>query len=224
MPSTIVYVSNLWARDRSTRPIGFTISLHEYRAAQSVDRLFGDAPLRLPELVRGLIDSLWIHRVPKPVVQVSPPAPTKIPAQSNAIVIGAASRNSVRAAYVDNNLTFLQLDYEDQSKRTMDGHEGASGNVLIARGPRIGQVVESNGLHLAVVEKLYDPDSGEAVFFCAGVRGDTSWGAAEYLVRNWLKLHREFGSGAFALGLGFAIGDEYLEQYVDPRRVVSLPR
>jgi hypothetical protein len=50
------YLSNLWTSPAKpgSRTVGYSIALHELRAAQSVENLFGAAPLRLPELVRGL--------------------------------------------------------------------------------------------------------------------------------------------------------------------------
>ena len=217
-----IYLSNLWERQRSTSPIGFMISLHEFRAAQSIDRLFGDAPLRLPELVRGLIDGLWIHRVPRPTVEVSPPDSAKITVLSNAIVVGAATRNSLRAVYLDSNMPLLMLDQEERSIRTHDSHLIVSGEVVVTRGARAREVIPHKGLHLAVVEKLRDPESGGAIFFCAGVRGDTSWAASEYLVRNWKRLQREFRGKDFALCLGFAVGSTYLDRYVEPRRMTAI--
>jgi hypothetical protein len=61
--SVAVVVSNLWTprASFSGRAVGYTISLHELWAAQSVDRLFSSASLRMPELVRGLVDALWLR-------------------------------------------------------------------------------------------------------------------------------------------------------------------
>ena len=72
--SVAVYLSNLWTPQASPsgRTEGYTISLHELRAAQSVDKLFGSAPLRLPDLVRGLVDALWLHRQVQCATEVSP--------------------------------------------------------------------------------------------------------------------------------------------------------
>src|SRR5689334_16545320 len=56
-----VFVSNLWSPTASMtgKTVGYAISMHELWAAQSVDRLFSSASLRLPDLVRGLVDALW---------------------------------------------------------------------------------------------------------------------------------------------------------------------
>lgn len=44
----------------------------------------------------------------------------------------------------------------------------------------------------AIVEKCRDPERGTIVFFCLGIRGDGSWAATEYLIRNWKHLAAEF--------------------------------
>lgn len=216
-----VYLSNLWSQETSSRPVGYSISMHEFKAAQCVGRLFGDAPLRLPEMVRGLIDEVWIRRVVQPNVEVSSIDPTQVSFSNSALVIGSATRNSVRAAFVDNGLPVMVFDAEHRGVRSYRS-AGQNRGVKISRGARRGQAVPDD-LNLAVLEKIYDSDRGVTVFFCIGARGDTSWAVTEYLVRNWAPLLREFGDQNFALCLGFPAGDSYLEHYVEPRRLVTIP-
>ena len=70
-----IYLSNLWSPQASLlsgRTVGYTVSLDELRAAQSIDKLFGSAPLRLPDMVRGLVDALCLRRQVRCVIDVSP--------------------------------------------------------------------------------------------------------------------------------------------------------
>jgi hypothetical protein len=56
-----VMLSNLWRPETSRRNIGFTISRHELQASQVISTFLGKAPGRLPDIVRGLVDQLWLH-------------------------------------------------------------------------------------------------------------------------------------------------------------------
>src|SRR5581483_11404708 len=99
-----VYLSNLWTPQASRRPVGYTIALHELWAAQAVDRLFSTAPLRLPDLVRGLVDALWLRQRVRCSIEVSPPEGEDADLDRNLIVVGSSARNSVRARYVRSRL------------------------------------------------------------------------------------------------------------------------
>jgi hypothetical protein len=114
--SVAVFVSNLWTpqASRSGRPVGYTIALHELWAAQSVDRLFGSAPLRLPDLVRGLVDALWLRQRMQCSVEVSPLKGEDADLDRTLIVVGSSARNSVRARYVQAGLPTAILTGEDQ--------------------------------------------------------------------------------------------------------------
>jgi hypothetical protein len=69
--------------------------------------------------------------------------------------------------------------------------------------------VNFNDVNLALVEKCRDPDRGTTLFFCLGARGDSSWAATEYLVRNWRRLSGEFGDEGFVVCLGFPKTEKY---------------
>jgi len=57
------------------------------------------------------------------------------------------------------------------------------------------------------------------LFFCLGARGDSSWAAAEYLVRNWKRLSGEFGDEDFVACLGFPQTEKYMNEYREPLRL-----
>ena len=101
-----VYLSNLFTPEGklSGRTDGYTISLHELRAAQSIDKILGSAPLRLPDLVRGLVDSLWLRGQLQFEVLVSPLNSSDADFSRNMVVVGSSVRNSVRAHYLSAGL------------------------------------------------------------------------------------------------------------------------
>jgi hypothetical protein len=97
-----VYLSNLWTPQlsRSGKTVGYTIALHELRAAQPVDSLFSSASLRLPDLVRGLVDTLWLRGHVRCETAVSPVKAEDADLDRNLIIVGSSARNTVRARYV----------------------------------------------------------------------------------------------------------------------------
>ncbi|MFE5565679.1 hypothetical protein ACFQ68_11870 [Amycolatopsis japonica] len=210
----IVCLSNLWTTTTSTRPRGYSVSLHELRASETITRLFGSASFRLPDLVRGLVDAIYLGGHKYDVHSTVSPSATDDPKNfaeldGNLIVVGAAGRNRIRRLYLDENLLSLRLS--DEHPR----------HVEVLNGPDLGRKVSSDSLELAVVEKVYDAVRGTTVIFCLGHQGDTTWAATEYLARNWRSLQREFDDGPFAVCLGFRELD-YGYEYHPPRRLLTL--
>lgn len=207
-----VYLSNLWTPQASPsgRPEGYAVSLHELRAAQSVEKLFGTAPLSLPDLVRGLVDALWLRQKVRCEIDVSPLRADEANLERNLIVVGSSARNSLRAHYVAIGLPKATLEHESPDWRSIDVH-----TVIIERS---GTKSEHHfpDVNLAVVEKCHDPVRGIVIFFCFGVRGDSTWAATEYLIRNWKRLAAEFGNQDFLICLGFPKTETYLDEYKEP--------
>jgi hypothetical protein len=215
--SIAVYLSNLWSPEQSRREKGYTISLHELRAAQSVDQLFASAPLRLPELVRGLVDAVWLRHPVRCVVEVSPPGTESVDLDRNLVIVGSSARNSLRASYIRTGVpsAFLTDEIDASNDRPDPSRERS---ISILRNGRASEVILQDA-NLALVEKCRDPDRGTTLFFCLGLRGDSTWAATEYLVRNWKRLDREFGDSSFVVCLGFPLTEEYLEEYREPLRL-----
>ena len=214
-----VYLSNLWKPESSPsgRSEGYTISLHELRAAQSVDKLFGSAPFRLPDLVRGLVDAIWLRHQVQCVTDVCPLRAEDADLGRNLIIVGSSARNSVRARYVRAGLPSVILTREDGDP--LSAIQSASITVLSEGG---GNEITLDNWNFAILEKCYDPERGITLIFCLGPRADGSWAATEYLVRNWRRLAREFSGNDFAICLCFPYTDKYLEEYVEPSRRLSL--
>lgn len=212
-----VYLSNLWTAQASKRPVGYTIALHELRAAQAADKLFSSAPLRLPDLVRGLVDALWLRDRVRCLVEVSPPEGEDAELDRNLIVVGSSARNSVRARYVQARLPTAILTGEDLVPADWPTIEQARSITVTRAGSQ--STINLADVNMALIEKCHDPDRGTTVFFCVGIRGDSSWAATEYLVRNWKRLDAEFGSAAFVVCLGFPRTEKYLSGYREPLRI-----
>jgi hypothetical protein len=164
-----VYLSNLWNPKASLtgRPVGYSISLHELRAAQSVEKLFGSASLRLPDLVRGLVDALWLRQRVQCTTDVSPVKAADANLDRNLTIIGSSMRNSVRARYVQDQLPRVILTGEDQGPTSWKAMNQAH-SFTITRGEGKGEYPVDD-VNLAVVEKCHDPERGTAIFFCLGV-------------------------------------------------------
>lgn len=157
-----------------SRANSMAVFQHELWAAQAVDRLFSSAPLRPPGLVRGLVDALWLRQRIRCTVEVSPPKGEDADLDRNLIVVGSSARNSVRARYVHARLPTAILTGEDQAPVDWPAVERAR-TVTITRSGSESRINLAD-VNIAFVEKCYDPDRGTTVFFCVGIRGDSSWG------------------------------------------------
>jgi len=197
--------------------LGYTISLHELWAAQSVDRLFSSSSLRLPELVRGLVDALWLRQRVQCAIEVSPVPGGDADLDRNLIVVGSSARNSVRARYIQSGLPTAILTGEDQLPDPWPAIKQARSITITRSGTE--SKVDITEVNMALIEKCRDPDRGTTIFFCLGIRADSSWAATEYLTRNWKRLAAEFGDADFTVCLGFPHTEKHAEEYREPLRL-----
>ncbi|WP_405180920.1 hypothetical protein OG225_06950 [Nocardia sp. NBC_01377] len=217
-----VLLSNLAEPYPDGRP-RYSLSLHEFQAAQSVHKLFGAAPLRLPELVRGLVDGIWLHRQVQCQVDVSPNTSSSIAAETalakSCIVVGGASRNSVRKYGLEDATAKATLAGEGFPQQPVP-IPGEEVTVTIRHGDGNLQQIKACK-NLAVIEKV-NRTGGHVNFFCHGVRADTSCLAVEYLVRNWKQIAKDFGDADFVLVLGVPWETEYFVGYLEPTREAAV--
>jgi hypothetical protein len=214
-------LSNLWSTETSDRSRGYWVGLHELRASEAIARLFGTASFRLPDIVRGLVDAIWTgSRVYEFQTTVSP-AKTDDPHDfdhlvNNMIVVGGASRNSIRRLYIDSDMVSMKLSNElPKASPHQPPRDQFDVYILVERDPGV-HITSAH--ELAILEKIIDPQHGTVVFFCAGLRGNTTWAATEYLVRSWRDLAKEFGTDPFAVCLGFR-PQRYRYDYSGPLRL-----
>jgi hypothetical protein len=208
-----VMLSNLWLPGQNRRKVGFTISKHELHAAQAISSFVGKAPGQLPDIVRGLVDQLWLRSRVRCAIDVSPPELDQIEANGCLVVVGGAARNSYRRQLLADGVPAAVLESEEPDVPRIRSDDVR--RVIINRASGDRQLVQSE-LNLAVVEKAVLPGRRAAVFFCHGARADGSWIATEYLVRNWRSLEREFRDGPFVVCLGFPRNDQFFDNYVEP--------
>jgi hypothetical protein len=216
----VVVLSNMWRPSASGRAVGYSISKHESLAAQRINALLAAAPMRLPELARGLVDTLWLRARIDCLIEVSPPpAGGVLEIAGTLVVVGGSARNSLRSRHLDQGLPRAAMEYElaeGPARKPTESRE-----VAIRRGS--GDVQRISSHHgVAVVEKAILRERGQTVFYCAGPRGDSTWIATEYLVRHWRRLAREFGDEPFVVCLGVPLGEQYVTEYHEPTVLASI--
>lgn len=221
-PELSTCLSNVWKASERSRPRGYLVALHEIRASESVSNLFRSTSFRLPDLVRGLVDAIFLGANRYRYSTSVSPAETDAPQDfeqlgSNLIVVGSSWKNSIRRLYLQERRPSMQLSVETLSVGDSTQAPPASLVEVIA-GPEAGRLVDKDGLYVAIVEKVLDESRNAVVFFCLGQRGDVTWAATEYLVRNWRSLRKEFGDRPFALCLGFR-DQSYTFDYREPERL-----
>lgn len=220
--STIdIYVSNKWDPVTSERPKGFSLALHESMAAQAAARLIQSSQLRAPEIVRGLIDGIWLNSALNSTTIVTPAVGEVSPHVGGpAVVIGSAVRNSLRRLYIGAELPRAALSYE-RTPAPADNWDTGASSIEIRHRSGDRHVVNAD-MQLMIIEKVRDTERGAVLFFCLGSRGDTSWLAVEYLCRNWKILEREFGVNDFVVCLGLPNVYDYRTKYEQPLRLAAM--
>jgi hypothetical protein len=158
--SVAVYLSNLWTPEISLRggTEGYTISLHELWAAESVNKLFGSTPLRLPDLVRGLVDALWLRNPVRCETLVSPLDPADADLTHTLIVVGSSARNTVRARYAKIGLP-TALIFGEEAESPPSGWLDQDQIVRIDDGESPSEMV-FKGTNLAILEKWCATSAG----------------------------------------------------------------
>ncbi|CAG1008698.1 hypothetical protein ANAEL_03707 [Anaerolineales bacterium] len=221
--SLVVYLSNLWVPKYKEKPWGRVLSGHEFDVTRTVNNLFGSAPLNLPELVRGLIDNFWLDKKPEVSVQVSP-LNDKLDLSCNMIVVGSALKNSVRRYFASRNLLYVTITNEPNEPPEDIFTNLLEPSFTVMRGKLKGEIVKRQGQYnVAVIEKVYNDETLSTVFLCAGLRGDSSWVATEYLARNWRGLYSKFGTKDFVRCLWYPYTDEPMKDYKEPTHVRDFP-
>ncbi len=209
-----VIVSNAWRRaPGSDTAQGYALSLHELRGWQTVEAFFGSAPLRLPEVARGLVDAVWLREQIRTDLVVSAPQPQAT--AGTEIVIGSARRNHARRAHLEAGRTRAWLDAEIEGPAM-----SAVNRVHVTRAGRT-QTIETD-LQIAVLERHVDASTGRTVFYCHGNRADGSRIAVEYLARHWKQLFSRHGQHPFVVLLGCSTRTPYSEHYEEPTLLATI--
>lgn len=183
-----------------------TLSLHESWAGASLASLFGSAPLRLPDVVRGLVDAIWLRDRIRARISVS----SFLPQASGdcLIVVGASSRNESRRRLIGEGVPRARLSIEEGAR------DGRQVSIIVTSGGS-SIVIETDSVP-AIVEKQI-LSNGSTVLFCLGESADATWIAAEYFVRNWKMFSKKHGKGPFLYCLAVPRASPQLTEYVEPR-------
>jgi hypothetical protein len=216
----VVYLSNLWQQSKNNSE-GIVIAGSEFRVAISIQSLFGKTPFRVPELVRGLVDELWAGQELDYAIKVSPLELNLIEFK-NMIVVGASPKNSVRRYYLKSGLVSFKIVGEKKEPVGNVHDKVLSSKAKVLKGRSEGQEITGN-YNIAILEKVIDKENGNIVFMCVGCQGDSSWGATEYLVRNWKNLQKRFENNEFAICLGFPKLKDYMDKYYEPEILAMIP-
>jgi hypothetical protein len=226
-----VYLSNLWEPSSKTAAPGCILAGQEFKVAETVTSLFGSTPARLPELVRGLVDSYWLPDKVDFRIEVSPlPDCQGIDLNTSMIVVGASVKNSVRRHYLNTHLPWLEFEGEPlEAPQTILGYHPLKPRVIVTKGDQVAQrgettSLEKSGCIPAILEKLVPGTDQSALFMCIGYNGYCSWAAVEYLRQHWLELYDRFGDKPFARCLWFpATTSKGTPYYTDPVEIQDIP-
>jgi hypothetical protein len=213
-----MYLSNAAPREQSNDDRRLLVSAHEMRTIWTFGALLGRGSARSPDLVRGLVDSLFLRTPVQLSVEVSPQE-ISIATAGPLILIGAGPRNVVRQSVVDQGYATLVTSIESPAAVELQGGR----YVRITRGDRTGERI---GLrqNFAIVERVVEMATRRNVVCCLGMRADSSWLATEWLSRHWRIISKHAKSDAFAFCLSFPTSgsnDNYLSEYVEPQILFS---
>lgn len=187
-----VIASNLYDGKEKNKDLAATLSLHEAKAASEIERLFSSAPIRLPELVRGLVDALWLPSQLRVEILVSPLERAVSESADPAFILGSSSRNSTRRTYLE--LSQVGARFE----REVNPPLGRSGVVLLS-----GRKAVAAERQAVIVERTARVRGKPVTFFCLGDRADGTHHAVRWLVEHWRELERAHGDHSFIYVLEF---------------------
>jgi hypothetical protein len=206
----VVFLSNLWDPKMkiTQKPPEGIIAGEEFKATHVITRLFGTAPFRLPDLVRGFIDTFWIGR--KVIVQFeTSPMEEWSDGCDNLIVIGASLKNSVRLYYAKTNTLHVIIEGEpkDISKKKIDIYKSPlTSRLEIISGSHPKRYLEQDEkFEPVIIEKV--KEKNKTIIFCLGRTGIGSRAAIEYLAHDWKKLWVNHKDSCFASCLWFLKSD-----------------
>lgn len=176
---------------------GPAIAAAELTTFQPVSRLFLSPFLEgLPAPIREWLGNKvhWTYRQILPVFSPSPRNRSEVE-PTNMLTVGSQYYNTAGDLYAETGDPFLKME-----------QVGPRMVIRVKKGPRSGDVFEqrpNSSDDLAIVERLFDDAHKTTVFIAAGLGVVGTRGAVRYLVDNWARLHKDFGTEPFAICLRF---------------------
>ncbi len=113
------------------------------------------------------------------------------------LTVGSRYYNAAGDLYASTGDPFLEMEQQIGSQEMV---------IRVRKGRRKGDEFKqrpNSSDDLAIVEKLFDDADKTTIFIAAGLGVVGTRGAVQYLVDNWARLHKEFGTEPFAVCLRF---------------------
>jgi hypothetical protein len=134
----------------------------------------------------------------------------------NLVTCGGGTYNAISSHYLGLKQAFYTFDY---------GQDGAHILRSLEESPLDFAALGRASKHeLACIQRLKDPDSDSIVFICAGLGSGATYGAVEYLVRNWNQLRRKYRNREFGVCLSYATAEPDGIPTVTPRIIHQVVR
>lgn len=223
-----VYLSSFSVRDKTVKDFrgevrsyqGLGVPNSEFLEIPNITGLFSSNALeRIPDMLSGLVDSIWLER--KPLIEfLASPLDLNEIKPTNYICIGGPAFNSVTEYYLRTGNPYVKLE---------EAKEEAEGvwKLEICRGKRHGEVINSpNGgtWDYGMILRIKDNDRKISVFIVAGTNMNSTRAASQCLVDNWEKLYRQYGAEDFGWCVKCPTLDKNSKGYMHYELVAQLPR
>ena len=121
-------------------------------------------------------------------------------------IIGSSVNNSARSHYVKNTSPILIFENED-IQTPNSGTKVIKNKILNMHKNQkniVPPLITDGEYALAIIEKNYAiVEGGDNIFMCSGFDGRTTTLATEYLLENWKKYFKKYGTKPFSLCLAF---------------------
>jgi hypothetical protein len=131
-----------------------------------------------------------------PEIESSPAFENSIP-YDNLVVFGSTVYNLATKRYMEHPSCLFSFITTDT---------GDPGIVIRSGGLKDVEIPgRASGRELAIIQRVKDEEHGNTVFICAGLGQSATFGSARYLIDNWRKLHRQYGSRDFGVCLAFPL-------------------
>ncbi|WP_372369630.1 hypothetical protein [Candidatus Uabimicrobium sp. HlEnr_7] len=204
-----VYLSALFVQDKKT-PIfshmGFNIPYKgpvvpecEFIAISFFSRIF-NLISRGDNVGSSILNKLVLGDVS--VNYLNSPASSENIEHRNCICLGSATTNSMTDLYTSRNETILSFCSKTCTIKSKDEIIG-----------------DPKGGDYAILEKIYDKETGIYVFVAAGMGISGTLAAVYYLTENWKKLEKKYKHKEFALCLRSCFYDQNPEGYKNAKIV-----
>lgn len=198
----VIYLSSYYIekgtiKDRNGVPRGHegrAIPEYEFQSIPTLNSILSPASIRnVPDILRGLIDSVWTRSLPTIRFELSP---NKIqnPPSSSALCVGGPKFNAVTQYYLDTNRGFFRHYKDDKIGRwRIEINQGINVHKII------GGDFAKDEVDVGYIQRFTDIETGATIILLAGLGVNGTRAAACYLAKNWRYLDKKFAKKDFAI-------------------------